>query len=820
MFSERIRIKTKMIMVFSVILVLSCIMFISAVVYIKNADTKYSQLIDLTETAIVQSESFKTGFYQMRIDIMKLFVATDAADLANKISTTDSEVTASDAALKSLLDFAAANPWLLTSDQISHLQSDYNSYIGMLPGIQNAIKGGDTNAAIAMLNTFASYASNISDTLNAATENSRNNSTRESNRYTADMWLFIIIILSVFAASVIISIILINLVANRISARLGHVTRTLKGVARGDFSGGAGSDGTDEPSQISNATAVVMEQVDKLIAGINEMSKKLNTEGRIEAAVDASQFEGAYAEVANGINASIHGVAAILRESAELAGKYAAGDLSQAPSELAGERKQLSDGFAGLRNTLISIRRDIGAIVEAASGGDLSKRVEPGRYKGAWNELASGINSLIEGVDKPVTEAIASLGALAGGDLSARITGDYEGKFAEIKDSVNATMDSLSLYIGEISRVLGSMSGRDFDIDVGAGMDFMGDFAPIKTALNDILGTFGDILKEISASAEQVADSAKHIADSSVGIAQGATQQAASIETLARGVTEMAKRSEENSGNAKTASGHADDVKQFAQVADTEMSQMLNAMGAIDETSANISKIIKVIEDIAFQTNLLALNAAVEAARAGQHGKGFAVVAEEVRSLALRSQEAASETNGLIEGSAERVREGKKIANQTAETMRQITGKINDISRIISDVAGVSERQVADIGRINAGISQIQEVTQVNTAASEEEASASQELSSQAEVFRSIVSKFKLREDRAPAARRRVPTAAPADANDTAESGDQADDPPRDIRAGAKPAEPPAVSAPVRSGSPEPDIAAPEYERSDFGKYS
>jgi len=207
----------------------------------------------------------------------------------------------------------------------------------------------------------------------------------------------------------------------------------------------------------------------------------------------------------------------------------------------------------------------------------------------------------------------------------------------------------------------------------------------------------------------------------------------------------VASQTKTNAENAGKANSVAEQTKDLAVAGNARMQEMLSAMDEINQSSNNINKIIKVIDDIAFQTNILALNAAVEAARAGQYGKGFAVVAEEVRNLAAQSANAAKETTALIEDSIRKAGDGTKIAKETAEALGRIVEGVEAVSSLVSGINAASTEQAAAIAQINEGISLVSQVVQANSATSEESAAASEELSSQAEALKKMIGQFRVK---------------------------------------------------------------------------
>ncbi|MGV8906019.1 MAG: methyl-accepting chemotaxis protein [Acetobacterium sp.] len=381
----------------------------------------------------------------------------------------------------------------------------------------------------------------------------------------------------------------------------------------------------------------------------------------------------------------------------------------------------------------------------AAVDGKLDARGNAAAYKGGFREIVEGINNTMDVIIEPIKEASSVLKELADGNLNTLMIGDYKGDHAKIKEDMNRTIKFLKHIMGEITQTLEQVGQGNLDQEITG--HYNGDFVNIKLAINDITTSLSEIMAGIDVAANQVDSGAKQISDGGQALAQGTTEQASAIEELTASIEEVADETKRNAVNANEANTLAIDVRTNAELGNSQMEAMVRAMIEINDASKNISKIIKVIDDIAFQTNILALNAAVEAARAGQHGKGFAVVAEEVRSLAARSAEAVKETTGLIEGSINKVEMGTKIADQTAESLKEILVRIEKVAGLVGTIAQASNDQASEIAQITQGIEQVSQVVQTNSATAEESAAASEELSGQAEMLKKMVETFKLKEN-------------------------------------------------------------------------
>lgn len=546
------------------------------------------------------------------------------------------------------------------------------------------------------------------------------------------------------AVFVILCTIFAVLTTKSITGPIRTLSEGARKVASGDFSSPLNSNNKDELGGLSRDITSVIEVFQTLLSEINLTSSSL-TEGNIYARIDQSKFEGSYADVAENINKTYEELSGEILEILNSIREYADGNFEKNIRRFKGESQFIHETIDEVQTNLKSINNDLQSIIENTIKGEFSYHADESKYKGDWQNIAHGLNRLMAAVNDPISEVACVLEDVARADFSTSVKGNYTGVFDTVKQALNKTILSTSEYIRDISKTLTAIANKNLDIHIDK--EYIGEFQMVKDDLNKIITNFNKLFAEFNSSAEQVSDGANQVSNSSLNLANSTNLQARAVDSLNNTVNTVALKVAENAENAKQANVLTEKAQQSGTEGQKEMSDMLQVMKDIEMASNNISKIIKVIEDISFQTNLLALNASVEAARAGNHGKGFAVVAEEVGTLAGRSKEAALETAELIEKTIATVSKGTKTAETTALSLNTIVNEVSKVSVLINNVSEASKEQEYSINNIKAATEQISSVTQQNSATSEETASSAEELSSQSEVFKNAIATFNYRKD-------------------------------------------------------------------------
>ena len=363
----------------------------------------------------------------------------------------------------------------------------------------------------------------------------------------------------------------------------------------------------------------------------------------------------------------------------------------------------------GDRTAEVEIENEVADIIGAAVAGDFSRRLDAAKMNGFFKQISEGINSLLEANTRALNDVGEMLARLSHGNLTQKIETDYQGMLGKLRNDANATVDNLQ-----------------------------------------------QIVVSIKDATDSINTAAKEIAAGNQDLSSRTEEQASSLEETASSMEQLTSTVKQNADNARQANELAGSAQGVAVKGGEVVSQVVQTMSAIHQSSNKIADIIGVIDGIAFQTNILALNAAVEAARAGEQGRGFAVVATEVRNLAQRSAAAAKEIKGLISDSVEKVEVGNKLADQAGRTMEEVVSSIRRVAKIMADISEASREQTAGIEQVSIAVSNMDEMTQQNAALVEEAAAAAESLEEQANSLADSVGIFRL----AGGASRSVPAAS------------------------------------------------------------
>jgi methyl-accepting chemotaxis protein len=569
-------------------------------------------------------------------------------------------------------------------------------------------------------------------------------------------------------------------------------------ISRGDIPHRITDDYPGDFSDLKENLNRCIDAVNALIADADGLAHAA-VEGKLSVRADPSRHQGDFRKIIQGVNSTLDAVIGPLQMAASAVDQISRGAIPHKISETyAGDFNTLRENLNRCIDAVNALVADSSALAQAAVGGRLSTRADASRHQGDFRKIVQGINDAMGAVVGPLQMAAGVVDRIAQGAIPPQIAaaqaGDYDalrgslnqciaavnalaadtsalaqaaaegrlstradvsrhqGDFRKIIQGVNSTLDAVLAPMREETLVLESLARRDLRARVSG--DFLGDHARVKDALNTTASALHDALAQVAEAVEQVSGAAGQIASSSQSVAQGASEQASASEETRASLETMAAKTRQSVEKAAQANTLTQTAKSAALDGTSVMEEMQEAMARIRSSAEDTSQIIKDINEIAFQTNLLALNAAVEAARAGEAGRGFAVVAEEVRSLALRSKEAATKTEALIRQSVKQAGEGATKSKAVGEKLGGIAQSITSVSTIVAEITSSSREQAASIEQVTRAVADIDKVTQQNAASAEESSSAAQELSGQSEELAAMVNAFQIdraatRKDRA-----------------------------------------------------------------------
>lgn len=521
-------------------------------------------------------------------------------------------------------------------------------------------------------------------------------------------------------ACIIIAALIAVFISQYLSKSLNEVSQIARNIASGNLNDSITSDAKDEIGNLVRSFQEIKQTINMFLTNISIMSKEQKA-GDIEARCSSNGLEGAYANLADGVNDSLDLITLPIIESIGLMNEYSQGNFNIQMRALPGKQVILSDAINKIRINVLALINDADMLSQAAIEGKLSMRSEISKHQGGFRKIVEGINNTLDAVIGPLNKAAVYIDRISKGDMPEIINDQYAGDFNTIKENLNTLINSLNLII-EKSKLIANG-------DLTVSMEKRSNNDELMEALNNLVKSNAYTINEFKIAVDNIVLAGQQLQSVSQQISQGSTEQAASTEEVSSSMEQMVSNINQNADNAKQ-------TEKIAILASGDIIEGNKAVAVTVDAMKQIADKITIIGQIAEKTDLLAINAAIEAARAGEQGKGFAVVAAEVRKLAENSQASAKEINDLSRSSV-------KIADESGQLLTKIVPDIKQTALLVQEIAAASMEMNSGAMQVNNALSQLNSVTQQNAAAAEEMSASTEELARQSEQLQDLIGFYK-----------------------------------------------------------------------------